>query len=110
MLVIIGLIVQPEFSLYSSTSLREPLYTLYVVLAFQSLVDKRVWMYGLWSALAFSVRFEAPLYMMPMVLIVDWGWKERGQALSVLFAAVGAWMLYCHQVYETSILVSCSSR
>ena len=69
MMVFIGLILQPEFSLYSSSSLREPLYTLYVLLAFQSLVDRRVWMYGLWCALAFSVRFEAPLYMVPMVLI-----------------------------------------
>ena len=98
--------IQPEFALYSSSSLREPLYTLYVVLAFQSLVDRRVWMYGLWSALAFSVRFEAPLYMVPMVLIVDWSWKEKGQALSVLFAAIGAWMVYCYQVYETAIFWS----
>ena len=105
-MVLIGLMVQPEFALYSSSSLREPLYTLYVVLAFQSLVDRRVWMYGLWSALAFSVRFEAPLYMVPMVLMVGWTWKEKGQALSILCSAVGAWMLYCYQVYETPIFWS----
>lgn len=105
-LVLIGLMIQPEFALYSSSSLREPLYTLYVVLAFQSLVDRRVWMYGLWSALAFSVRFEAPLYMVPMVLIVDWGWREKGKSLSVLFAAIGAWMVYCYQVYETPVFWS----
>ena len=106
LMVFIGLILQPEFSLYASSSLREPLYTLYVLLAFQSLVGRRIWAYGVWCALAFSVRFEAPLYMVPMVFLVDWTWKERGQALIVLFAAIGAWMLYCYQVYETLVFWS----
>ena len=105
-MVLLGLMVQPEFSLYSSSSLREPLYTLYVLLAFQSLVHRRIWTYGIWSALAFSVRFEAPLYMVPMVFAVDWSWRERGRALSVLFASIGAWMLYCYQVYETPVFWS----
>ena len=105
-LVALGLLIQPEFALYASSSLREPLYTLYVLLAFQSLINHKYWQYGLWGALAFSVRFEAPLYLVPMMLFVDWTWKEKGQALSILIGAIGGWMLYCHQVYDTAIFWS----
>lgn len=105
-LATLGLLVQPEFALYASSSLREPLYTLYVLLAFQSLIHRKHWQYGLWGALAFSVRFEAPLFLIPMIFFVDWSWKEKWQAMSILLAAISGWMFYCHQVYETSLFWS----
>ena len=95
------LLIQPEFSLYASSSLREPLYTLYVLLGLQALHRGDAWKYGVWGALAFSVRFEAPLFWIPMLLLAPFGWKDRCRSAMVLFGAIGIWMLYCYQVYET---------
>ena len=89
MMVFVGLLFQPEFSLYSSSSLAN-LCLRCMCIGF-SVVGRAtcldIWC-G-WSALAFSVRFEAPLYMVPMVLIVDWSWKEKG-SVGVVF---GDWVM-----------------
>jgi len=100
-LVLLALLCQPEFILYSSSSLREPLYTLFVLLALSSLLEAQPWRYGLWAVLAFSVRFEAPLFVIPMLLLAPFGWRDRLKSLSVVLAGVLLWMLYCWAVYET---------
>ncbi len=100
-LILAALLVQPEFVLYASSSLREPLYALFLILALQALLTDQHWKYGVWGALAFSVRFEAPLFLLPMLLCVPWQWKDRVKSLSVLVCAVSLWMVYCWHTYDS---------
>lgn len=98
---ILFLLIQPEYSLYSASSLREPLYSAFLVWGFWALLDRKPIAFSILSVLSFSVRFEAPLFLIPIGLIGLRTIKERVLFLLLLTLGVGAWMTYCYFEYET---------
>ena len=95
------LLIQPEYSLYSASSLREPLYSAFLLWGFWALLERKIWAFSILSVLAFSVRFEAPLFLIPIGLLGLRGIKERGLFLLILSMGIGTWMVYCYFEYET---------
>ena len=96
------LMIQPEFSLYSASSLREPVYTAFVVAALGALLRNNAVWYGTFGALAFSVRFEAPLFLVPIGLLYLSSWRKKATAMGILSGAIVLWMLYCSVVHDTA--------
>lgn len=95
------LIVQPEFALYSGSQLREPLYAAYLMACLAALLHQRLGWAGLFSALAFSVRFDAMFILPPLLLA---GGRAAGPGLGAaawarllapLPLAAVAWSAYC---------------
>jgi 4-amino-4-deoxy-L-arabinose transferase-like glycosyltransferase len=93
------LLVQPEFALYSSTSLREPVYAMWVLGCIGALLRERLWLAGLFAALAFSVRMDALAALAPALVVHALGAPGRpARLLGALVppaAAAAAWSAYC---------------
>jgi len=99
------LCVQPEFALYTSSTLREPLYALGLVGFVGGLFLRRPLLAGLWGCLAFSVRFDALLVLGAAAAVHVWG--ER-RALVMYVRAMGpvlvgafVWAVYCRFEHGT---------
>lgn len=104
---VVGLIVavQPELSLYSATSLREPLYAALVLGALLALTRERLWVASLLSGLAFLTRMDALLILGPVLALHALGRGPRGlrllHALGPLLGGVVLWSLYCQGMHGT---------
>jgi hypothetical protein len=90
---------QPEFALYASSSLREPLYAAFVLGSLSCLVRERLGWAGLLAGFAFLVRMDGALALAPVLVWQGW---QRGQscrrwawALGPLVGIIAAWSLYC---------------
>ena len=66
LLVGLFLLFQPELMLYSASALREPLYGMFILGSVWGMLRNNPLFYGICGVLAFSVRFEAPLFLLPM--------------------------------------------
>ena len=95
------LLIQPEYSLYSASSLREPLYSAFLIWGFWALLARRPLLFSMLCIGAFSVRFEAPLFLIPIGLFGLTGRRQRGIFLLSFGMGIGLWMLYCYVEYET---------
>ena len=93
------LIVQPEFALYSSSTLREPVAAAFFMGLLMALGLERMLLAGLCAAGAFFVRFDAVLVLAPVLAFHSLGRGPRGKRLLrawlPLFGAVFLWALYC---------------
>jgi 4-amino-4-deoxy-L-arabinose transferase-like glycosyltransferase len=93
------LIVQPEFALYASSSLREPVYAAFVVGCLVALGRERLLLAGALAGGAFLVRFDATLSLGPVLLLHAVGRPGRLRrvvlALAPFAATIGLWSLYC---------------
>jgi len=94
------LIIQPEFALYSASSLREPLFAGLIMLCLLGLVEDRPWVAGLAAAAGFLVRFDAfvslGLVLTIWVLMRRVEWRHRARSLLPLLAIVLLWAAYYH--------------
>ncbi len=101
---------QPELALYSSTSLREPIYAGWVLAALFSLVSERLLLAGVFAALAFSVRMDGALALAPALLVHALGRGDRVRRLLSAFLplllAMGAWSAYCAAEHGTALFWS----
>ncbi len=99
------LIVQPEFALYASSSLREPVYAAFVVGCLLALGRERLVLAGALAGAAFLVRFDAALALGPVLVLHAMGRRPRAvrlaQALVPLGLIIGAWSLYCRVDHGT---------
>lgn len=95
------LLVQPELLLYSTSSLREPLYTAFILGAVLAWLNQSVISFVLCAVCAFSVRFEAPLFLLPLALVGFKEWRHRGLIVLGMSIGIAAWMAYCLYTYET---------
>lgn len=99
--------IQPEFSLYAASSLREPVYAAFVLASLAALSRERLWLAGLAAGAAFSVRFESALGTGLVLALHAAGQAPRGrrllQALSPLVAAGALWSIYCHFEFGTFV-------
>ena len=102
-LLVVLLTVQPEFSLYSASALREPMYTLFVIGLLISALKERWWILGGCASLAFLVRFEFPLVCIPLLflLVHRYGYKILIKIGIPLVVTVLGWIIYCWYTYET---------
>ncbi len=96
------LTVQPEFSLYAASSLREPVYAAFVLASLWAALGARPWRAGLWAGAAFLVRFDALLVLGAVFVARALGRGlsrpdrlRRLGALVPLALAAAAWSLYC---------------
>jgi len=96
---------QPEFALYSSTSLREPLYGGLLVVAVLLAARERPLAAGLAAAAAFLVRMDALVVAGPVLALQAIGHPPRGRRLAAallpLAVAAVAWSVYCRVAYGT---------
>jgi hypothetical protein len=97
------LVFQPEFALYSSSSLREPLYAAFLLAVLLCILNSRAGLAGCFGALAFSVRFEAPL---ALALVGGLLWAREGRSAAWRFAvpilgALALWAAYCQIEHGT---------
>jgi hypothetical protein len=99
------LLVQPELALYSSTSLREPVYAMWVLGMLAAMGAERLVLAGVFAALAFTVRMDALAALTPALLLHAWGGSRRLARLVALTApmatTVVAWAAYCQQLHGT---------
>ncbi len=90
---------QPELMLYSSSSLREPVYAGWVLASIAALCGERLVLAGIFAALAFSVRMDGALALLPALFVAGIGRGPRLPRLLALFgplgAAIAAWSAYC---------------
>jgi hypothetical protein len=93
------LIIQPEFALYASSSLREPVYAAFVVGCLVALSAERLLLAGALAGAAFLVRFDAVLALGPVLAVHALGrpgrWGRLLRALVPPAIAVAAWSIYC---------------
>ena len=101
---------QPEFALYTASSLREPVYAAWVLGSLWALLEKRWWLAGTLAAGAFSVRFDAMVSLLPglgLGLIQGAGtnrvelWRAFVRCFAVPVCAVFAWSAYCQVEFGT---------
>ncbi|MCB9778361.1 MAG: glycosyltransferase family 39 protein [Alphaproteobacteria bacterium] len=78
------LVFQPEFALYASTSLREPIYAMWLLGALTALSRERLALAGLLGGMAFLVRFDGALVVGPVLALHALG---RGPRLPRLLRA-----------------------
>ena len=95
------LALQPEWTLYSSSSLREPVYSAFIMMSLWCLLHQRTGWFTLFGVLAFSVRFEAPLFLLPIGGLFLPSRKEIFTMLMAFGIGIGCWMLYCSFQYDT---------
>lgn len=92
------LVVQPELALYSSSSLREPLYAAFVMGCLASLGRERMALAGALAGAAFLVRFDAALVLGPLLVVHALGRADRlprvARALAPLLLTILAWSAY----------------
>ena len=99
------LLAQPEFSLYSVSALREPVYAAFLLASTYALIRERLRTSSTFAGLAFLVRFDA-LIVLGLVLLATA--NRRGlngrrtlHALGPLLGCVALWMLYCQIAHGT---------
>ncbi len=98
--VLAGLLLcfQPEFALYASSSLREPVYAAFVLACLSALSRERLLWAGLAAAGAFLVRWDAALVLGATMGLAALGRSPRprrlGLALGPLLLAFVAWSTY----------------
>lgn len=95
---------QPEFSLYSTSALREPLYSCWLMFLLLGIYKKKWLWAGIAAALAFTVRFEAPL----VLSVVAFGAAQFKihrilKLITPTLVTVFIWMIYCHFEHGTWI-------
>ncbi len=101
------LVIQPEFALYASSSLREPLAAAFVVGALTALTRERMGLAGCLAAGAFFVRFDLALVMIPLLSVHAVGGSQREKLSRLLhgllpvFAAIALWAVYCRVDHGT---------
>ncbi len=99
------LVLQPELALYSSSTLREPLYAAWVLAALTALHRGAPLTAGAFAALAFSVRFDA-LFVMGALFGLDAAGdraplRRAARTLSPLLGAAALWSAYCRVEHGT---------
>lgn len=104
------LVIQPEFSLYAASSLREPVYAAFVVAVLWMLHKDRLGWAGFFLGCGFLVRFDALLALLPAVLIHVVGRAPRPHRLMCVLVPVGLmvglWSLYCRVDHGTALFWS----
>ena len=89
------LIFQPEFALYAASSLREPVYAAFVLGALLCLLRERLVFAGLLAGLAFLVRMDGALALLPVLVLHGWRrgeWPRRLlMSLGPLAAIIALW-------------------
>ena len=94
------LIIQPEFALYASSSLREPVAAAFFLGCLTALGRERLVLAGVCAAGAFFVRFDAALVLLPVLAIhavgSPGGIARMTRSLAPLIGAVVVWSAYCH--------------
>lgn len=89
---------QPEFALYSSSSLREPVYAAFILGMLLSLSRERMLWAGVCAAGAFLVRFDGMFIFTPLLIVHALGSGPRprrvAQALIPLAGAILLWACY----------------
>jgi len=93
------LVVQPELALYSTSSLREPVYAAFVLGMLAALSRERLVLAGTLAGAAFLVRFDAALVLGPILALHALGRAPRPRrlvgALVPLCLTILAWSAYC---------------
>ena len=96
---------QPEYALYSASSLREPLYAAWLLGMLVALRGERLALAGALAGLAFLVRFEAALVLAPVLAVHALGRPGRilrlARAWVPLALVIGAWAAYCRWDHGT---------
>ncbi|NOY27341.1 MAG: glycosyltransferase family 39 protein, partial [Oligoflexia bacterium] len=92
------LVVQPEFALYSTSSLREPVYAAAVMGVLAALGSERLILAGTLAGAAFLVRFDGALFLFPVLALHALGHGHRGRRLLLavlpLVLTVALWSCY----------------
>jgi len=99
------LVLQPEFALYAASSLREPLYAAFVLGTVLCLLrDRLAWASAL-AGLAFLVRMDGALALMPVLMFCAWRSEDVPRrlmrALSPLMVIMLLWAVYCRLDHGT---------
>lgn len=101
------LVVQPELALYSSSSLREPVYAAWLLALLAALSRERLALAGVFGALAFLVRMDGALAVAPVLAVHALGRGPRAPrllaALLPLGIAVVAWATYTRVDHGTAM-------
>lgn len=102
-LLVLVLSLQPEFSLYSASALREPVYTMFLMGMIFFVLEKEWLLAGFCAAFAFGVRFEFPLVILPLIFLMwfRYGFSSIASLSIPIIGAIFLWMLYCIEVYDT---------
>ena len=99
------LVIQPEFALYSASSLLEPVAAAFIMGTLSAIGADRLRLAGICAAGAFLVRFDAALVLGPVLLLHAYigkdGWKRLIRAWIPLAGAVFLWALYCRLDHGT---------
>jgi hypothetical protein len=95
------LLFQPEFSLYSASSLREPLYTAYLMGMLYCLIQNHFLGASILAALSFTVRFEAPVVLFPLLIHLLFRKEQKMPFVYVIpmLVMISLWMWYCNEVF-----------
>jgi hypothetical protein len=101
------LVLQPELALYSSSSLREPVYAAWLLAMLLCLSRERLGLAGIFGALAFLVRMDGALAVVPVLAVHALGRGPRpGRLLRALLPmgiAVAAWATYTRIDHGTAM-------
>lgn len=99
------LVIQPEFALYASSSLREPVYAAFVVGCLVALSHERLLLAGALAGGAFLVRFDGALALAPVVVVHALGRPGGGgrvaRGIGPLALVIAAWSVYCRVDHGT---------
>ena len=99
------LIFQPEFALYASSSLREPVYAAFVLGCLTALASERMALAGLAASAAFLVRFDGALALAPAIFVHALGRPRAGRRVGAaalpMAVTVAAWSAYCQWDHGT---------
>lgn len=105
--LITGLLLafQPEFSLYSSSSLREPIYACFILSMLYNLSRERTGWAGIFAAAAFLVRFDGMFIFTPLLLFHSLSSGPRLQravrALVPMVVVILLWSTYTWIDHDT---------
>lgn len=99
------LTAQPEFALYSASTLREPMYAAAVIGVLAGLCAGRPGLAGLAGAVAFSVRFDA-LFVLPAIVLLHVAGRRGAVKIATwsigpVVAAAIIWSVYCRVDHGT---------
>ncbi len=104
------LVFQPEFALYASSSLREPVYAAAVLCMLLALSRERLLLAGMLAGCAFLVRMDGALALGPVLVVHALGMPDRRgrlvRALTPLVLIIAAWSLYCRIDHGTFLFWS----
>lgn len=99
------LIVQPEFTLYSASAMREPVYGALLMGVLAGLASERLALAGLAAGGAFLMRMDGAVALAPVLLVHALGRGPRPRRLFEVFApftlAILAWSAYCRWDHGT---------